>query len=180
MSVVVREAELSDAHGVARVEIDAWRDTYPTLLPSAHLVGGLDMARRTVFWRHRLSNRSALRTVVGAVNSRGPIVGYATWGPCRVDTLASGGQLFELYLLPDHQGRGLGRRLCAAVGECFLKAGVSSMCVEVLEGNPNRFFYEAIGGRLAARARHPFAGTILPTLIYAWDNLELLVGERAR
>ena len=77
MSVVVREAELSDAHGFARVEIEAWRDTYPTLLPSAHLVGGLDMARRTVFWRHRLSHRSALRIVVGAVNARRPIVGYA-------------------------------------------------------------------------------------------------------
>ncbi len=116
MSVMVREARLPDAHGVARVEIEAWRDTYPALLPSAHLVGGLDMARRTVFWRHRLSNRSALRTVVGAVDSDGPVVGYATWGPCRVDALPFGGQVFELYLLPDHQGRGLGRRLCAAVG----------------------------------------------------------------
>ncbi len=180
MSVVVREAELADAQGVARVEIEAWRDTYPTLLPGAHLVGGLDMARRTAFWRHRLSDGSAIRTVVGAVESPRRIAGYATWGPCRAGALPFGGQLFELYLSPDDQGRGLGRRLCAAVGERLLDSGVSSMCVEVLEGNPNRFFYEAIGGRLAARARHPFAGTILPTLIYAWDDLELLVGERAR
>ncbi len=177
--MVVREAGLPDAQGVARVEIEAWRDTYPTLLPSAHLVGGLDMARRTAFWRHRLSNRSPIRTVVGAVNSPRRIAGYATWGPCRVGALPFGGQLYELYLLPDDQGRGLGRLLCAAVGERLLKAGITSMCVEVLEGNPNRFFYEAMGGRLTARARHPFAGTVLPTLIYAWDDLELLVGERA-
>ena len=34
-------------------------------------------------------------------------------------------------------------------------------------------------GRLAASSRHPFAGKRLPTVVYAWDDLRVLVGAEA-
>ncbi len=178
MSVLLRIARPSDAPGIARVEVEAWRDTYPTLIPSRYLVHGLDLGRRTRLWRRRLSQRRG-ETVIGAFDSSTDAAGYAAFGPSRSRALPFEGELYELYLLPEAQGRGLGRCLCAAAAEGLLKAGMSSMCVEVLEGNVSRFFYEALGGRLAARKRHPFAGKRLPTLVYAWNDLTALVGQGA-
>lgn len=179
METLVREARMSDAEGVARVEVEAWRDTYPTLLPDDYLVKRLDVGRGTVLWRRRLQGRSRNTLVAAPEDAPKKIAGYATWGRCRLDVPPIGGELYELYLMPDHQEQGLGRRLCAAVARRLLQSGLSSMSVEVLEGNPARFFYEALGARLAARTRHPFAGEVLPAFIYMWDNLPRLAGEVA-
>ena len=170
---------MSDAAGVARVEVEAWRDTYPTLLPDDYLVRRLDVGRSAAIWRRRLRERSRNILVATPPDTPHQISGYATWGRCRLGLASAGGELYELYLMPGHQERGLGRRLCAAVAGRLLETGLSSMSVEVLEGNPARFFYEALGARLAARTRHPFAGEDLPALIYIWDDLSRLAGENA-
>lgn len=179
MSLIVRDARMADAEDIARTEVETWRDTYATLLPDTYLVGTLDVTRRIRGWRHRLRRRAQDKTIVASTHIAGHIVGYATFGPTRANTLPYCGQLYELYLLSDYRGQGMGRQLCATVAERLLKAGILSMCVEVLEGNPSRFFYEALGGRIAARTEHPFAGRNLPALIYAWEDLATLVGERA-
>jgi len=179
VSLIVRDARISDVEDIARAEVETWRDTYATLLPDTYLVDTLDVTRCIRNWRHRLRRRARDRTIVASPRISGHIVGYATFGPTRADTLPYCGQLYELYLLSDYRGLGIGRRLCATVAERLLQAGVLSMCVEVLEGNPSRFFYEALGGRIAARTEHPFAGRNLPALIYAWEDLATLVGARA-
>ncbi len=178
MPLVVRNAHLADAAGIARVECEAWRDAYPTLVPKRYLLDVLEETRRTAFWRRRLSHGAEKRIVIAAAS--GDILGYAVFGRCRLRCLPFGGELYELYLMPEERGWGLGRRLCAETAERLAKDGVTSLCVEVLEGNPSRYFYEALGGRLAARNSHPFAGRPLPTLIYGWDDITVIAGEAAR
>ena len=179
MDALVREARMSDAEGVARVEVEAWRDTYATLLPNDYLVRRLDVGRGAAMWRRRLRGGSRNTLVAAPEDTPRQIAGYATWGRCRLGVPPAGGELYELYLMPGHQERSLGRRLCGAVARRLVKSGLSSMSVEVLEGNPARFFYEALGARLAARTRHPFAGEVLPAFIYIWDDVARLAGETA-
>jgi len=167
-------ADVDDAFGVARVEINAWRDAYPTLLPQRYLVKGLNLARCCSGWRRRLDQGRGNILVMETDEPMDEIVGFATFGPSRKRNLPYMGEINELYLLPDYQGYGLGRRLCIAAADKLSRDGLSSICVEVLEGSPSRFFYETMGGRLAARARHPLAGMILPTLIYGWDDVSQL------
>ena len=168
MAVQVRTAAWADARTLAQVEAEAWRDAYAALLPERVLVHGFDVRRRARVWRHRLAGGEGGRIVVAA-DGPGRVVGYATHGPSRLGTWAEG-QVYELYVRPDRQDQGLGRRLWSAATARLAAAGVASMCVEVLDGNPSRYFYEALGGRLAARGSHVFAGTPLPTLIYVWDR----------
>lgn len=170
----VRDARLADAERIARVEVEAWRDTYPTLLPTDYLVKRLDVRRASEAWRRRLARRPRNTVVAEAPEAPGGIAGYAAWGRSRLASLP-GGELYELYLLPSERDRGWGRRLCSAVAERLVRCGTSAMYVEVLEGNPARFFYEAMGARLTARTKHPFAGGALPALVYAWDDLPWLV-----
>ena len=174
MSLVVRNARPADAAGIARVECEAWRDAYPTLVPERYLIDVLDETRRTAYWRRRLGHAAEKKIVLAVASGR--ILGYAVYGRCRLRRLPFAGEIYELYLLPGQRGRGLGRRLCAEVAELLAKDGVASLCVEVLEGNPSRFFYEALGGRLAARNTHPFGGRPLPTLIYGWDDITVVAG----
>ncbi len=166
MDVEVRTAAWADARSLARVEAEAWRDAYATLLPERVLVHGFDAGRRARVWRHRLASAERARIVVAA-DGPGQVVGYATHGPARLGTRAAG-QVYELYVLPERQNQGLGRRLWTAATAGLAAAGLGSVCVEVLDGNPSRYFYEALGGRLAARGTHVFAGHRLPTLIYVW------------
>lgn len=175
-AAVVRTARPEDAPAIARVEVSAWRDAYPMLLPERFLVGGLDPARRSMAWTRRLDRRSDHETVLVLVDGSAGIVGYAAYGAARGSAAKATAEIYELYLHPDFQGRGFGRRLCAAIAGRLLERGASSLCVEVLEGNNARFFYEALGGRLAARKRHAFAGRKLPTLVYAWDDLRAMGG----
>lgn len=176
--VTVESARVGDAEDVARVEVDCWRDTYPTLLPTEFLIRSLDHRQRAASRRHRL-RRAADTTLVAVTGHPRNVVGFATFGACRLPTLPFGGEVFELYVLPDFRGAGVGRQLCAAVADRLLRTGTESLCVEVLEGNGSRFFYEALGARLVARRDHQFAGTVLPTLVYGWPDLNVLV-RRAR
>lgn len=171
----VRDARLTDAERIAHVEVEAWRDTYPTLLPQDYLVKRLDVRHATESWRRRLARRPRNTLVAEAPEAPGGIAGYAAWGRSRIASLPAGGEIYELYLLPTERDRGWGRRLCSAVAERLVRSGTTALYVEVLEGNPARFFYEAMGARLAAHSRHPFAGNALPALVYAWDDLPWLV-----
>ena len=44
----------------------------------------------------------------------GEVAGYSTYGRNRVPSMPYSGEIFELYLSPQHQGMGLGRRLFGA------------------------------------------------------------------
>ncbi len=179
VSMLLRNADPSDAPGIARVEIEAWRDTYPTLVPQSYLIDHLDIQRRTGLWHRRLLKGRG-ETVIGAFDAKNIAVGYVAFGQARNRADSRAGELYELYLLPDAQAQGLGRRLCITAADHLLRLDTTSMCVEVLEGNPSRYFYEAMGARLAARRKHRFAGTDLPALIYRWDDLKTLAGQCAR
>ena len=174
---MVRVARPSDASGIGRVETETWRDAYPTLLPGAYLVQNLGTRS---CWQQRL--QGGVRNVLVAEAAPHRIVAYATWGPAgRHRTRPGGpaaGQLYELYVHVDHREKGIGRRLCAEAAQRMAGRGMGSLYVEVLEGNPNRFFYEALGARLVARIYHHFAGQRLPSVVYLWTDLKTLADHR--
>ncbi len=175
---VIRVARPGDASGIARVETETWRDTYPTLLSGAYLVHNLGARSR---WQQRL--QGGVRNVLVAESAPRQIVAYATWGPAGWHRARPGGpaagQLYELYVHADHREKGIGRHLCAEVARRMASRGMGSFYVEVLAGNPNRFFYEALGARLIARTHHDFAGQRLPSVVYLWTDLKPLAGPRA-
>jgi len=176
-TATIRQARPGDARLIARIEVETWRDAYPTLVPPGYLLHRLDARLGAERWRRRIVGGEAV-IVAAAAGGGGAVVGYATWGPARLSCVSPAGQLYELYVAPSARERGIGRRLVRAAAERMLDAGMAAMAVEVLEGNPARWFYAALGGRLAARGRHGFAGKPLPTVVYVWDDLQVVVAAR--
>jgi len=176
-SVAIRRARPGDAEDIAQVHVDTWRSTYAGILPDRVLVG-MSPGRHRVQWERLLSHRRSSEFTVVAENATAGVIGFGSAGPSRGQRRFSG-EVFTLYVHPDFQGQGIGRGLLAALFEGLAERGMDSAIIWVLAGNPSRFFYEAMGGELAAQRDERLWGELVPELAYGWHSLER-VGRPAR
>lgn len=168
--IVIRPADASDAPGIARVHVNAWRSTYRGIVPDAFL-DGLESEPRERFWRATLSSLDAPERVFVAEDADGAVVGFAAGGPARENRPPYDGELYAIYLLNTQQRRGLGRRLTLAVVRQLLAVGHSAMLVWVLADNPSRGFYAALGGRRVGSKMVEIGGVELEEVAFGWSDL---------
>src|SRR5207237_8007548 len=141
--ITIRPARPGDARGIARLDVETWRTTYAGVLSTAYLVG-LSERRREIGWRNVILREP--RDVRVAVGRDGAVLGFGSCGPNRGDRRFTG-EVFTLYVAPDWQNQGVGRRLLIALFRRLVAVGRSSAIVWVLLDNPSRFFYERLGAR---------------------------------
>jgi ribosomal protein S18 acetylase RimI-like enzyme len=97
------------------------------------------------------------------------VAGYTNYGRNRARSLAYDGEICELYLCPEFQRRGFGRRLFEAVRRDLAQGGLKSLIVWALSDNtPAVAFFRALGGRPIARSSETFGNTSLDKIAYAW------------
>ena len=166
--ILIRQAVDSDARGIARVHVDSWRATYADILPAEYLAA-LDYDRREANWRPILADRRQIAFV--AEDRHGRVVGFVSGGAERNGDTAYPGELYAIYLLESCQGQGLGRGLVTALVEWFVSQGWQSMLLWVLEDNPSRGFYEALGGVRIKRETVAIGGTELVEIAYGWSDI---------
>ena len=165
--ITIRVARPGDARGIARLDVETWRTTYAGLLSTAYLVG-LSERRRELGWRGVILREP--RDVRVAVDARGAIFGFGSCGPNRGDRLFSG-EVFTLYVAPDWQNQGIGRRLMIALFRRLVAVGRRSAIVWVLRDNPSRFFYERLGARQVSRRAFAVGGSAVEAVAYGWRDL---------
>ena len=103
------------------------------------------LSRRSERWWHSTISRG--RPLVVLDIGQGA-VGYASYGRCRDRSLPANGEIDELYLMPEYQGLGLGRRLFRAVHNDLADHGLGRLGVWTLEDNARAgAFYESMGGQ---------------------------------
>lgn len=187
----IRQAHPTDAAGIAQVQVEAWRATYPGLVP-AHVLVSMSLRRHRAQWanaldcprvRHAalvatLDNPLRMRRAVGETAGGGErVVGFGSCGPAREASLQHAGEIYTLYVLPEYHERGIGRRLLHGLFDCLLARGMDSALVWVLADNPSRFFYECMGGRRVAQRDENIWGTMLREAAYGWSDFRI-VGVR--
>jgi GNAT superfamily N-acetyltransferase len=175
MAIVIRQADISDSAAIARVHIASWQTAYRGILPDAHLDGlSGRIADRTARWEQgfRTPEAPGGLTFVAEDGDAG-IVGFAGSGPVRGGRTDFAGELYAIYLLGERRGQGIGRRLFARAVGHVRDLGLSGMIVWVLERNPARGFYAAMGGTLVAgcHLEVTIAGVTLPEVAYGWSPL---------
>lgn len=164
--ITIRPARPGDARGIARLDIETWRTTYAGMLSAAYLVG-LSEQRRELGWRSVILREP--RDVRVAVDD-GAILGFGSCGPNRGDRLFAG-EVFTLYVAPDWQNQGIGRRLLIALFRRLVAAGRPSVIVWVLRDNPSRFFYERLGSHQVSRKALAVGGAAIDAVAYGWRDL---------
>ncbi|PJI53139.1 GNAT family N-acetyltransferase, partial [Methylobacterium radiotolerans] len=107
------------------------------------------------------------RAPIAVVETGELVVGYAAYGRTRSRSLGTEAEIDELYLLPEYQGVGLGRRLFRAVRNDLADHGLTRLGVWSLEDNARASaFYEGLGGVAGPRVLDRVAGLPLPKVGY--------------
>lgn len=162
--IEVRPAKTSDAPAVAATHDEAWRAAYQGIIPGAEL-GRLINRRGPQWWDSAI--RKGSRVSVLSFGDR--IAGYANYGRNRARSLHFDGEIYELYLRPEFQGLGFGRRLFSAARRDLTQSGLKSMVIWALSDNePAVEFYRTLGGRMVARSSERFGDKSLDKVAFAW------------
>jgi ribosomal protein S18 acetylase RimI-like enzyme len=165
LAIDIRNAEPRDAAQIADVHFEAWQGAYAGIIPHRALTAMLNRRGRE-WWANAV--RRAASILVLEVG--GKVAGYATLGRNRARELRQQGEIYELYLRPEFQGIGLGRRLFAAARRRLSDRGLKGLVVWALEENFNAVtFYAGVGGRDAAEGVEVFDQRALRKIAFVWD-----------
>jgi ribosomal protein S18 acetylase RimI-like enzyme len=164
--IEIRQAKPSDAAAVADTHDEAWKGAYQGIIPGVELEK-LVMRRGPDWWDSAIRKGSRISILVfGEV-----VAGYANYGRNRARTLSYDGEIYELYLRPEFQGLGLGRRLFTAARKDLATSGMKSLVVWALSDNDNAVgFYQALGGRAVARSSERFGKRTLDKVAFGWQG----------
>jgi ribosomal protein S18 acetylase RimI-like enzyme len=160
--VSIRKAKAEDAVALSAVFEAAWKEAYRGIIPGLAL-DKMVARRGPAWWRQAVSRGRPLAVLdVGK-----GVVGYASYGRCRNRALPAEGEIDELYLAPEYQGLGFGRRLFKAVRNDLQGRDLPRIAVWALADNERACgFYEGLGGRPIARAEEHLGGVLLPKIAY--------------
>jgi GNAT superfamily N-acetyltransferase len=148
--VVIRPGTPDDGEAVARVQIASWQGAYAHLFSEEQLAA-IPLTERAEYW-------SRFPPIVAEV--AGKVVGFVAVG---------NGELYAIYVDPDHWGTGVGRQLMEAGEQRLRDLGHASAILWVFEDNPRaRRFYEIAGWRTdGARQNAELFGMSGPVVRYA-------------
>ena len=164
--IEIRRAKASDASAVAETHDEAWRGAYQGVIPGLEL-DKLINRRGPDWWDSAI--RKGSRISILAFGDK--VAGYANYGRNRARSLFYDGEIYELYLRPEFQGLGFGRRLFTAARRDLAQSGLKSLIVWALSENENAVeFYRALGGKPVARSSEKFGARVLDKVAFGWSN----------
>jgi ribosomal protein S18 acetylase RimI-like enzyme len=176
--LTVRPALIDDADQIARLHVRAWQWAYAGIMPDETLAA-LDVDARAARWRDTFASSTAAEVRVATHD--GQLRGFASFGPYRLAQDRANpddryGEVYAIYVDPDHVGAGTGQVLMDAAVHRLAERGWQEIRLWVLEANLRaRRFYERYGfaidpgpdGYAAISIDRPGAGPVdLPEVRY--------------
>ncbi len=144
-AVAVREATPADAEAIARAHVRSWQVGYEGLMPRK-VLGELSVYDRGRRWETILTADRSADTWTTVAEAGGEIVAFAGGGPSRDEDTAGGGELYAIYVAPEHWNEGVGSALMDDALRRLSVGGAAHATLWVLEDNARgRHFYERCG-----------------------------------
>ena len=177
-----RYATTDDAAELARILTHTNAATFRGLVPDECLTS-LSFEESEANWRRALSAGDLgdgkfliVAEYVGGEGERGGLVGYVLAGG-KTDLAAYERELNVLMVDTPWQRQGIGRRLVARAAAELAGQGAKSMLVGVQVDNPNRAFYEHVGGRPVGRRPLVWTGYETEEILYSYDDISVLIRD---
>ena len=165
-TLVIRPARLADCVGIATVHDAAWRESYRGIIEGKTLEKMIS-SRGPAWWATNLGRRNA----ISVLDFAGSIAGYVSFGRSRSRSELYPSQIFELYLKPEYQGLGFGRRLFDAARQSMSEGRPTSVPLIVwalAENERADGFYRHLGGRELGRRSEQIGPDIYETIGYGF------------
>lgn len=138
--MIIRDATVDDAHGIAVAHARSWQVGYAGLVPD-RVLDAIDVAQwatQRAEWLRDLAPRICLVAEVA-----GQVRGFVFAGTDRGGAGPGIAEVYAIYVHPDHWGGGAGRRLLTAAMQRLADQGFTEARLWVLRDNVrSRRFYE--------------------------------------
>ncbi len=170
--MIIRDATELDLPGIAKVKVDTWRTAYKGLI-SDEILNNLDYEQQAIQFTKLLPKDNSNILIVAEEKG---IIGFSSGGEEREKKYGFECEVYAIYVLKEHQNKGIGKQLFRESLKRLSKSGYKSVLVWVLEGNPYRRFYEALGGELVDRK--PLDNTELFLVAYGWKDISKILEKR--
>lgn len=140
-TLTIRPATTNDIPLIQQLTSMIWPATYHTILSQGQITYMLDM----------MYSDKALRQQIETLGHEfllcydaSEAVGFASFSPKGDRTF----KLHKIYVLPNRQGKGVGRFMIDYIINRIRERGASALELNVNRNNPARFFYERLGFRI--------------------------------
>ncbi|NVB43148.1 GNAT family N-acetyltransferase [Pseudenhygromyxa sp. WMMC2535] len=167
-TVRIRLASRRDVPELARVHVESWHAAYAGIISARNLA--LTTVRRSeARFRGYFLRGAELESPLHVAEGPEGILGYVNGGPTDERSLGLRGEIFELYLLPEAHGRGVGRRLLGAGLWSLAARGQLPVLVWTLaKNNRARRFYVDMHAHEIARGSVAIGDQRLTKVAYGW------------
>ncbi len=169
----IRPAKEDDVEAIADVYVETWRSTYAGILPDKVLIE-MSPERQMIMWARAIRHADGVaeEKILVLEDEQNRVVGGGSCGFNRDRASTYGGEVYTLYVHPDHQNQGHGEHLLAGLFDLMIARGYNAAVIWVLALNPSRFFYEVMGGKRVGERDEKLWGTVLHENAYGWEDLE--------
>jgi GNAT superfamily N-acetyltransferase len=174
-AVRIRAAAAADARTIARVHVQAWRESYCGLVPD-RVIEALSVERNGAMWAEILG--ASKSSIVHAVERFGiesdeiELVGFGSAADARGPELGATGEITAIYLLDKVKRRGIGRMLLSGLLAALANRGHRSAGLWVLVDNHGAHrFYEMLSARAGPRRLVIDGPAEMHEIAYIWDDL---------
>ena len=169
----VRNAQLVDCPGIARVQVDSYRTAYAGLFPEPYLAR-FSYEEQEQDWREWLTAPSNDVLLV-AVSPQESVLGYVLARAQPDIHPGYDAEILALHVRQAYQGKGIGSALLrAAIGQ-LLEWGCRSVMLWTLQGNPARRWYERLGGEMLGEKRYQVEDWEVIEVAYGWETMSGLL-----
>lgn len=174
--MMIRPASITDKEAITRLHCDSWEATFMTFNPELVKARGNQYPRRLQQWDERLRDKHLFTCV--AINNEGIITGLGQGGAVLEDRELPqyDAELTLLYVAPEHQGKGIGKRLINEVARTMQKQGKQSLVIVAWSINePAKAIYQHLGAVFVKESVQEKEGFNTSQTVFAWKNIQTVI-----
>jgi ribosomal protein S18 acetylase RimI-like enzyme len=168
----IRAATLEDAVGLARVQVDSYRNAYARFFPPSYFAQ-MTYEEQTGDWQELFrAGMEDILLVAEAGDKR--IIGYVLASTKPEVYPGYDSEIVALHVRQEEQRKGVGAALLRAAVEQVQTRNARSVMLTTLKGNPIRAWYERLGGALLGEKTNSVDDWEIVSVIYGWPDISTL------